>query len=105
MTTCSMLSVLLDPVVAALAIAACVQVPTNGITHGRYSVPLGATIFMFRLLTRRVVRDSDVVVAVPAGSIQQRVARIGETPSQMKSLVMMVSVERMIASVTRCLAG
>jgi hypothetical protein len=39
------------------------------------------------LFTSLAMRDSDVVVDVPAGSVQLSVARIGDTPSQTNECV------------------
>ena len=47
---------------------------------------------------RRGVRRSLVVVAVPAGSVQHSVARIGETPSHTNSWFTVVVVEVMTPS-------
>ncbi len=80
--TCSTLSVLLMPVVAGEFKVPGVQSPTKGITNGRNSELLGATIFRLRLLTSLGLRESETVRAAAAGSVQQRVARIGEMPSQ-----------------------
>ena len=105
MRTCSMLSVLLVPVVAGKSMDAGVQVPTKGMTNGKNGEPLGAMIFRLRLLTRRALRESGVVSAVAAGSVQQSVADRGETPSQTKDWVrVMVEVVSWF-SVIRSLAG
>ena len=78
---------LLIPVVAEEFMDTVVQVPTKGITNGKDSDPLGAMTFRSRLLTRRALRELEAVRAAPAGSVQQRVARIGETPSQVNECV------------------
>ena len=72
-------------VVAGDDIDAVVHVPTNGMTNGRCVVPSGATRRRFRLLTSFAVRESCSEVADPAGSVQQSVARIGDTPSQLNA--------------------
>ena len=105
MRTCSTLSVLLMPVVAGKLMEACVQVPTKGITNGKNSEPLGAMIFRLRLLTRRALRESEVVRAAAAASVQQRVAEMAETPSQMKVWVRVTVAEVSSFSVIRCFSG
>ena len=72
-------------VVAGDDIDAVVHVPTNGMTNGRWVAPSGATSRRFRLLTSFAVRESCSEVADPAGSVQQSVARIGDTPSQLNA--------------------
>ena len=84
-STCSTLSTLFVPVVAGRDIDAVVHVPTNGMTNGRWVAPSGATSRRFRLLTSFAVRESCSEVAAPAGSVQQSVARIGDTPSQLNA--------------------
>ena len=50
-------------------------------------MPLGAVILRSRSFLRLGVRLSVTVWLVPAGSVQQRVARMGLVPSQVKECV------------------
>ena len=105
MQTCSTLSVLLVPVVAGADIASVVQVPTKGMTQGRCTEPDGPMTRRSRSFTSCGVRLSESVVSSPAGSVQQSVTRMGDTPSQMKEYERVATVVVSCCSNIRGMAG